>query len=263
MLLSVVIPARNEEASLTKTVLAIVKELHAENIDFEIVMVDDGSTDSTYEAMQDIAKYDKRINYVRNHPPHGFGLAVRRGLEVYMGDAVVIVMADGSDEPKDIVKYYKKLEEGYDCVFGSRFVKSAKVVNYPYIKYIFNRAGNIFIKLLLGLRNNDITNAFKCYRREVIEGVKPLLSHHFNLTVEMPLKAIVRGYTYATVPINWYGRVEGVAKFKIKEMGSRYMFIIFYVLLEKWLSRGDYLKKRIAVPKNLGNKYAKSINNDK
>ena len=71
----------------------------------------------------------------------------------------------------------------------------------------------------------------------------PLLSKHFNLTVELPLKAIVRGYTYAVVPINWYNRTTGVSKLKIKEMGSRYLFIVLYVWLEKLLSRGDYVKK--------------------
>jgi dolichol-phosphate mannosyltransferase len=109
-------------------------------------------------------------------------------------------------------------------------------------KLILNRAGNTFIRILFGLRYDDITNAFKLYRREVIDGLKPLLSHHFNLTVELPLKAIVRGYTYAVVPNTWINRNTGVSKLKIKEMGSRYLFIIFYCFIEKWLSRGDYHK---------------------
>jgi len=93
------------------------------------------------------------------------------------------------------------------------------------------------------LRYNDVTNAFKMYRSHVIPGLRPFLSHHFNLTVELPLKAIIRGYTYAIVPNEWINRKEGVSKLKIKEMGSRYLFIVLYCFLERWLSRGDYRAK--------------------
>ncbi len=125
-------------------------------------------------------------------------------------------------------------------MFGSRFVPGAKVVDYPFHKLVMNRLANTFIRLLFGLRLNDVTNAFKCYRREVIAGCSPLLSKHFNLTVGLPVKAIVRSYSFTVVPINWYNRTIGVSKLKIKEMGSRYLFIVLYVWLERLLSRGDY-----------------------
>jgi len=94
------------------------------------------------------------------------------------------------------------------------------------------------------LRYSDVTNAFKIYSREVIEGVQPILSHHFNLTVELPLKAIVRGFSYTVIPLRWYNQTAGISKRKIKEMGSRYLFIILYIWLEKHLSRGDYHRTR-------------------
>jgi dolichol-phosphate mannosyltransferase len=150
------------------------------------------------------------------------------------------MMADGSDSPEDLVRYYRKLEEGYECVFGSRFIRGAQAVDYPWHKLIINRAANFMIRVLFGFRYNDVTNAFKCYRSEVIEGMQPLIAPHFNLTVEMPLKAIVRGYSYTVIPITWRNRKTGVSKLKIKEMGSRYMFILLYLWLEKHLSRGDY-----------------------
>jgi dolichol-phosphate mannosyltransferase len=177
---------------------------------------------------------------IENPRAGGFGHAVLAGLEAFSGDAVCIVMADASDDPADVVTYYRKLEEGYECVFGSRFIPGSRIVDYPPHKLVVNRLANWFVKLLFGLRLNDVTNAFKCYRREVIEGLTPILSKHFNLTVELPLKAIVRGYTYAVVPVSWHNRTTGVSKLKIKEMGSRYMFIVLYVWLEKLLSRGDY-----------------------
>jgi dolichol-phosphate mannosyltransferase len=159
---------------------------------------------------------------------------------------VAVVMADGSDSPEDLLKYYRKVQEGYDCVFGSRFIQGGSVVDYPRHKLLLNRMANGFIRLLFGLNFNDITNAFKCYRREVINGIQPLISPHFNLTVEMPLKALVRGYSYAVVPITWTNRAAGVSKLKIKEMGSRYLFIVLYLWLEKHLARGDYHRNVVA-----------------
>ena len=243
MFFSVVIPARNEEESIKKTVLNLLQLLRKNSIDSEIIVVDDGSTDKTGEVVKQIITTNSSVHYIKNAPLHGFGLAVRKGLEVYKGDAVAIFMADGSDSAEDVARCYKKLEEGYDCVFGSRFIKGSRIKNYPIVKLILNRIANYSIKILFGLRTNDVTNGFKCYRRKVIEGIKPILSIHFNLTVELPLKAIVRKYSYAVIPISWYGREKGMAKFRIKEMGSRYMFIILYVLLEKWLSKGDYIQQ--------------------
>ena len=239
-LLSIVIPAHNEADGITPTLRAFSARLRAEQIPFELVVVDDHSTDGTAEVLAALHGELPELRRVENPRSGGFGHAVLAGLEQFNGDAVCIVMADASDDPADVVTYYRLLSEGFDCVFGSRFVRGAKVVDYPRHKFLLNRLANTFIRLLFGLRLNDTTNAFKCYRREVIDGCQPLLSKHFNLTVELPLKAIVRGYSYTVVPINWYNRTTGVSKLKIQEMGSRYLFIVLYVWLEKVLSRGDY-----------------------
>jgi dolichol-phosphate mannosyltransferase len=96
---------------------------------------------------------------------------------------------------------------------------------------------------MFGIKLNDTTNAFKAYRTTVIEGCRPILSPHFNLTVELPLKTIVRGFSWTTIPITWRNRRVGYSNFDLREMGSRYFFICFYVWLEKYFSRGDYRKK--------------------
>jgi dolichol-phosphate mannosyltransferase len=246
MLFSVIIPARNEEGCIEKTISGLARVMSGASISHEIIVADDGSTDNTSKIVKDLAKRNASVRYVNDPGPHGFGLAVKKGLEACKGDAVAIFMADSSDNPEDVVKYYKKINDGYDCVFGSRFIKGSKLINYPLPKLVLNRLANNLIKILFGINNNDITNAFKCYRREVIEGVKPILSHHFNLTVELPLKAVIRGFSFATVPVSWRCREKGIAKFKIKEMGSRYFFIILYALLEKWLSGGDYIRKDVS-----------------
>lgn len=243
MKLSVVIPAHNEAGALARTVTRLAGRLIAAGIDYELVVVNDHSIDETPARAKALAREDRRVRVVSNEGPRGFGMAVRAGLSHMTGEAVAIVMADGSDDPRDLIRCYRALQEGYDCVFGSRFIRGAKVLGYPWHKLILNRLANTFIRLLFGIPHNDITNAFKCYRRHVIEGIQPLLANHFNLTVEMPLKAIVRGYSYATIPIHWYQRKRGVSKLKVQEMGSRYLFIVLYVFLEKHLSRGDYHRR--------------------
>jgi dolichol-phosphate mannosyltransferase len=239
-LLSVVIPARDEADNLPVVVPALLTTLERAGIKHEILVVDDGSTDNTRNVLLEIAAQYPNVRFIQNRPPNGFGLAVQVGLAKFFGDAVVIVMADGSDDPADVVRYYAKLQEGYDCVFGSRFIADSKLIDYPMHKLILNRLANLFIRALFQLRYNDITNSFKCYRRTVIAGVGPILSHHFNLTVELPLKAIIRGYRFAVIPISWTNRTSGLSKLKIREMGSRYLFIVLYCFIERLLSRGDY-----------------------
>ena len=243
-LLSVVIPACNEEGCICSTVEHLHVELRLHNIQHEIVVVDDGSKDRTYELVAALKARVEQLRLVKNFGPHGFGRAVIRGLDEMRGDAVVIMMADESDDCRDVVKYWEELNRGWDCVFGSRFVKGAGLINYPKIKLMINRIANYFLKAVFGIRLNDTTNAFKAYRREVIEGCRPLISPHFNLTVELPLKAIVRGFSWTVVPITWRNRRTGEAKLKIREMGSRYLFICLYVWLEKYFSCGDYKKRQ-------------------
>jgi dolichol-phosphate mannosyltransferase len=238
--LSVVIPAHDEAGSIEATLNGLAVALRAESIDYELLVVDDSSSDGTWEIVERMHIADERIHGIRSHYPAGYGFTVRAGLDRFSGDAVAIVMADGSDAPEDVVRYHRLLEEGYDCAFGSRFVRGATVRDYPRFKLFLNRLANAWIRAIFRHGYNDTTNAFKAYRREVIETMQPLPSNHFNLTVEMPLKAIVRGHTFAVVPISWTNRATGVSKLKVQEMGSRYLFIVLYVFLEHHLSRGDY-----------------------
>lgn len=241
--LSVIIPARNEADNLKDCISEICKELIHHSIDFEILVIDDGSTDNTVDVIKVINQSIFSVKYIRNDGENGFGRAVRLGLENFNGDAVAVMMADCSDSPQDLVEYWECLQGGYDCAFGSRFVKGSQVSDYPTAKLIANRVVNTIIRFAFKIKCNDITNAFKIYRREVIDGCRPFISPHFNLTVEIPLKAIIRGYSWKVIPISWKNRAKGVAKLKLREMGSRYFFIIAYLWLEKYFSRGDYRKK--------------------
>jgi dolichol-phosphate mannosyltransferase len=241
--LSIVIPAHNEADSIAGTVEAFASEFELHGADYEILVIDDGSEDGTSAVVQAIAERNPRVRCERSHLPPGFGHAVRSGLDLYSGDAVAIVMADASDSPKDAVRYHQLLQQGYDCAFGTRFSLGGHTHDYPTVKLILNRIVNSGIRLLFQHGYNDTTNAFKAYRREVIDQLQPLLSNHFNLTVELPLKAVVRGYSYAIVPISWTNRRHGESKLKLQEQGSRYLFIVLYVWLEHHLSRGDYRRR--------------------
>jgi dolichol-phosphate mannosyltransferase len=241
-LLSVVIPARDEEGCIAGTVEHLHLELELNKVPHEIIVVDDGSSDRTWEILQELALRNTALRPIQNTGAHGFGLAIIAGINSVRGDAVTIMMADESDDNRDVVRYWNLLNEGWDCVFGSRFVKGGGVIDYPWVKLRVNRLANLFVRLLFGIQLNDTTNAFKAYRRTTLEGCRPFLAPHFNLTVELPLKAIIRGYTWTVIPITWRNRRSGVAKLKIREMGSRYFFIVAYVWLEKYFSRGDYRK---------------------
>lgn len=244
MKLSVVIPAYNEEESLPETIRVLVSELGKERIDHEILVVNDNSQDQTAAVLEQLSGEYPSLRWITNPGPNGFGYAVRKGLEHFSGQCVAIMMADLSDSPEDLVRFYRKMDEGnFDCVFGSRFIHGGSTHDYPKLKRVINRLANLIIRIAFRISYNDTTNAFKMYRRETIEGLKPFLAPHFNFTIELPLKAIIRGYTYTVLPNSWRNRKFGHSKLKIQEMGSRYFFILLYCLIEKYFSRGDFRKR--------------------
>ncbi len=240
--LSVIMPARDEQACIATTVGHLSAELWRNQVPHEILVVDDGSTDQTWRVLTELESHLPALRALQNPGPYGFGQAVRFGLDQMTGDAAVIMMADESDDCRDVVRYWGKLNEGFDCVFGSRFIKGGKAIDYPWPKYFLNRLANHGIKLLFGLPFNDTTNAFKAYRKRAVDGCRPLRSTHFDLTVELALKAILRGYSWTAVPVTWETRRAGVSKFKRHTMGMRYLLTVFSVWLEA-------RRRRVAPPR--------------
>jgi dolichol-phosphate mannosyltransferase len=244
MKLSVVIPAYNEQESLPETLRSIYTKLSEEKIPHELLVVNDNSKDDTLDVLNNLSKEIDTLVYYTNPGPNGFGMAVRYGMERFTGDCMALVMADLSDSPDDLVRFYRKMVSGnYDCVFGSRFSPGGKVYHYPRHKLFLNRFVNNAVRITFGIPYNDFTNAFKLYKKETIQGLKPFMSPHFNLTLELSLKAVIRGYSFTVLPNSWTNRKFGKSNLKIKEMGSRYFFIFLYCLIEKFFSRGDYHKK--------------------
>jgi len=223
MNLSVIIPCHNEEDSLKLVVTGLVAEFDKEKIDYEIIIVDDNSTDNSPIIANMLAKNHKNVLVIHRTSCHGFGLAVREGIHNSKCDVIMPVMGDASDDVKDAVKLYREMEKGYDVVYGSRFRPGTTVKDYPLIKLFINRIANYFIMLIFQIKENDVTNAFKAYRNYVIEKIKPLESTEFNITVEMPLKALVAGFNKTEIPVNWYGRGSGLSKHRLRALSKKYL----------------------------------------
>lgn len=232
-LLSILIPVRNEQENVH--IISNEIENKIENKNYEIVFINDFSEDNTLNELSNLSKSNNKIIYF-NNSRKGLGGAIDLGIQKSNGKFICIMMSDSSDTVEDLNFYYRKISsENLDAVFGSRFIKGGKVVNYPKIKLILNRFGNLLAKLLIWSDLNDFTNGFKIYKKDTLLSLYPLVSESFNIFFELPLKTITRGFKYKIVPISYYNRTVGEAKFKIDELGSKYIFTLLYCFLEKIL----------------------------
>ena len=232
-LLSILIPVRNDQENVH--IISNEIENKIENKNYEIVFINDFSEDNTLNELSNLSKSNNKIIYF-NNSRKGLGGAIDLGIQKSNGKFICIMMSDSSDTVEDLNFYYRVISsENLDAVFGSRFIKGGKVVNYPKIKLILNRFGNLLAKLLIWSDLNDFTNGFKIYKKDTLLSLYPLVSESFNIFFELPLKTITRGFKYKIVPISYYNRTVGEAKFKIDELGSKYIFTLLYCFLEKIL----------------------------
>lgn len=261
--LSIVIPAHDEEKNLPETVGDLQSALRRESIPYELVIVDDCSTDGTSRVIAELMAQDANIRTIRRSPPGGFGRAIRAGLAIVEGDVVVPCMADKSDDPGDVVRYYRKIEEGWDCVFGSRFRKGAVVENYPRFKLFTNRIVNRCIQIMFWCPFNDLTNAFKAYRIEVIRDCGPYRASHFNITIEMSLGALIRKYRITEIPTSWRGRTWGTSNLRLGQMGRRYLATLIRMFAERLLVADDLAAERDSEHARLRYDYVRSAPREK
>ena len=231
--LSILIPVRNEEENVKIISNEIIKKIKTNN--YQIVFINDFSQDETIEELNKLKQLNSNIVYY-NNDKKGLGGAIDLGIQKSNGEFICIMMSDSSDTVEDLNLYYEVISKNnLDAVFGSRFIKGGKTVNYPWLKLVLNRAGNLLAKFLIWSDLNDFTNGFKIYRRDVLLKLYPLVSESFNIFFELPLKTIIRGFKYKIIPISYYNRTVGEAKFKIDELGSKYLFTLLYCFLEKIL----------------------------
>jgi dolichol-phosphate mannosyltransferase len=239
--LSLIIPAYNEEMNIIPTIDNLLKVICDEGIPFEIIVVNDNCKDNTQEVVEKKQKNTPEIVLVNRRKPRGFGRAIRSGLKHASGDIIVPFMADLSDDPLDVIGYYRKIENGYDCVFGSRFTRQSKLSGYPKLKLVINRLVNRFLQVLFVTGHNDLTNAFKAYRSNVIKDIMPLQACHFNITIELSLSALIRKYKIASMPVNWNGRTWGSSNLRLREMGRRYLATLLKIWFERMLIIDDLM----------------------
>ena len=231
--LSIVIPCRNEKENILNTLNIIDTKIS--HIEFEFVVVNDFSTDNTFDIVNNYSINNKKVRIFNNTSP-GLGSAIKMGIDKSNAEFIVIMMADLSDDPDDLVKYFNLINsENLDAVFGSRFTDTSKVNNYPKKKLFLNRIFNLFVKFVIWSDYNDFTNAFKIYKSETLKKMQPFVSDNFNIFLEIPLKLILDKYNYKIIPINWSNRRFGVAKFKINELGSKYLYTLYYLIKKKYL----------------------------
>lgn len=234
--ISCIVPAQNEEGNIVAVVGALSPVLSSSPLirDYEIIIVDDNSTDSTGQLIDSLAKNDTHIRPVHRTSSPGFGNAIKSGMGEAKGDIIIPFMGDFSDNPQDILLLVGKINEGYDIAYGSRFIEGGSLKDYPWVKRIANRAFNNLLRLSFGIPHRDTTNAFKAYRKEVIDaiGISNFESSGFDITIEIPIKAHIYGFRSAEVPVHWYDRTAGEAKLKLSRNGSiygkRFLKIFFY-----------------------------------
>ena len=230
-MLSIIVPVRNESENLDEVFNYFTQNL--QKLDFEVLIINDFSEDDTFEKAKKLSEKNNNFKVFENKKK-GLGGAINLGIVEAKGEFVAIMMADRSDDINDLIRYHNIIStEGYDAILGSRFMKNSKVLDYPLQKLILNRIFNSFVRLIFWNKYNDYTNAFKIYRKNALLEIMPLISESFNIFLEIPLKIISRNYKYKVISINWMGRIKGKSKFKIKELGSKYLFSLIYCFIEK------------------------------
>jgi len=191
------------------------------------VLVDDCSTDSTGTLVEEWKRKDPRVKVIHRRGQPGFGKALRDGFKAATGDVVVPFMGDLSDDPLDLIKlYHKVVDEGFDVAVGARWREGGWVWGMPLSKKFFSVAFSKLSRLFLGTPTSDVTNAFKAYRRTVLESLKPK-AEGFEISAELLIKAYFKGFKIADVPVGWKGRKKGVAKLKLLKMGASYLVLLF------------------------------------
>ena len=230
-MLSIIVPVRDESNNIQDVFDYFNNNLKM--VEHEVLIINDFSNDDTLEKSKNLI-----INYknfkVFNNLKKGLGGAINLGIKKAIGEYAAIMMADQSDDINDLIKYNNLIQSSeYDAILGSRFTKDSKVNDYPIQKLILNRIFNFFVSIIFFNSYSDYTNAFKIYKKSALLEIMPLISESFNIFLEIPLKIISRNYRYKIVSINWMGRKKGESKFKIKELGSKYLFTLIYCFIEK------------------------------
>jgi dolichol-phosphate mannosyltransferase len=230
-LVSVIVPAYREGAYIGRTLTGIVECFRRSRINLELVaVVDYEKGDSTLHEIREVARRYKELVLIKREGRRGVGTAVRDGIKRSRGDYVIIVMGDQSENPRDVIRV-ARVAEKCDIVFTNRF-RHGKPDQYPAVKYVANRLCNIMAMVLFGIEFSDITNAFKAYRRTVLDRVN-LHSNGFEVFLEAPVAAIMVSRRAREVDVGHVVRKGKLPKLSVARDGPRYVRTMISLLRQR------------------------------
>lgn len=233
MILSIVMPAHNEEGNIGDCIVRVEDVI---DISHELIVVNDHSSDRTVEIIKEMAKRYPGVRLVNNTAAAGFVNALKSGFSQAKADLVVPVMGDLCDDLPTIKEMLKKIEEGYDVVCGSRYMSGGARIGGSRLKAFLSRTAGTSLYRLLGIPTHDIANAFKMYRKEVLEKIT-IEAKGFEISMELPLKAYYMGYKIAEVPTVWRERTRGASSFKVFKLLPNYIKFYLWALFNKFKAR--------------------------
>jgi glycosyltransferase involved in cell wall biosynthesis len=229
MKLSIIIPAHNEEDNIAEVVRKVESTV---SIDHELVVVNDHSMDRTEEIVLGLMPQYGNLRLVSNRRPGCFANAVRAGFENASGDVLIPVMGDRCDDLETIPLLWEKINAGFDVACGSRYMENGERLGGPKLKGSLSRFAGRSLHVLLGIPTHDIANAFKMYRRSVIEKID-IKTKGFDISMEITLKAFFLGSKIAEVPTVWRERTKGKSSFSVCKLLPGYVKLYAWALLRK------------------------------
>jgi len=228
MNISIVVPAHNESPNLPSLVETLDNLRKKQKWDCELVIVNDNSFDATQEIAEKLAKKYGKIKVVNRKGNQGMGNSLKEGTQKASGKIIFWTMADNSDDSATFPKMLDKINNGYDLVFGSRFIKGGSPGDITPYKAWLSRTYTIMTKLLFGIKVNDVTNAFRCFRKSIFAPLN-IQSSEFAISPEFAIKAHKAGLKLGEVPTLYTNRVAGKPTFKIMRMGVKYTLLFKYI----------------------------------
>lgn len=220
--IQIVIPVYNEDKIIGTTLERIkggVKAAHC------IYIIYDFNEDTTLPAVQDyIAQTGcNNVKLIKNIYKNGVLNAIKTGFDSTADGPILVVMGDASDDLSVADTMLEKINQGYDLVCGSRYMKGGKQIGGPCLKKLLSRTAGISLHWLTGIPTHDISNSFKMYRKNVIDGIKMESTGGFEIGMEITVKAFLKGCRITEVPSTWTDRSEGKSKFRLVAWLPKYM----------------------------------------
>lgn len=224
--ISIVIPVYNEGGNIRAALAEIKAKVRTPH---DILIVYDFEEDDTLPVVRDMAARGEvtGLALVRNKYGRGVLNAIKTGFESAEREAVLVVMADLSDDLAVVDLMYEKLKAGYGVVCGSRYMKGGRQIGGPFLKKALSRTAGLTLHLLAGIPTRDATNSFKMYSKEVLDNMEIESSGGFELGMELVIKAHFNGYGVTEVPSTWRDRVEGESRFMLMKWLPRYLHWYF------------------------------------